>query len=235
MNETGEAGPSVARLPWEDRKRVGLWRGYVDTLWPSLVQPQRFFALLAAPEEPQSLSDSLRFDLVTHLVGASGVAIVYGSTVIAGSSELLAPLGLPAMSLASRIAMVLGMFLFSGPAGVAFDCAYALLVHGALRFIGETPGGLRGTVRAVMYGGGATALNCTLLLPAFFIPQLWGTYCTIIALMHGQRVTRGQALTAVIVPSGVLILLGLMAFAALAPFAAGKLSAMGFAPPDLTP
>jgi hypothetical protein len=235
VSETGEAGPSAARLPWEDRHRIGLWRGYVDTLWPSLVQPQRFFALLAAPEEPSSLSDSLRFDLITHLIGASGVAIFYGAAVVAAPADVLAPMGIASIGVPARIAMVLAAFLASGPAGVVFDCGYALLVHGALRFIGETPAGLRGTVRAVMYGGGATALNCTLILTAFFIPQLWGTYCTMVALIHAQRVTRGQALTAVIVPSGVLILLSLMVIAVGLPMAIQKLAALGFVPSGLQP
>jgi hypothetical protein len=212
-------------LPWEERGRIGAWRGYFDTLGPSLLQPQRFFAVLEDPGGPESVADSLRFDLVTHLIGSSGPAIFYGITLWVSPPEALA-----SISAAWRLAMVLGLFLASGPAGVLFDLCYALVVHGALRFLGETPAGLRGTTRAVMYGGGATALNCTLLLPALFIPQLWGTWCTIIALTHAQKVSRGQALTAVIVPSGVLIMLGLIVIALGLSMAMDKLNGMGLLP-----
>jgi len=230
VDETGDAGALAARLPWEERRKVGAWRGYVDTLWPSLVAPQSFLVRLAAPEGPNGLGDSLRFDLVTHLIGASGAVVFYGLAAVGAPANLLAPVGIPAIGVYARVALVLGAFLVSGPAGVLFDLGYALVVHAALRFLGPTPAGLRGTVRAVMYGGGATALNCTLLLTAFFIPQLWGTYVTIVALTHTQKVTRGQALTAVIVPSGVLILLLAMLAALWLPGAMQKLQLMGMTP-----
>jgi hypothetical protein len=229
VSETGEVA-AVARLPWEERHRLGFWRAYLDTLWPSLLQPHRVFAVLAAPEQPNSLAESLRYDLLTHFIGASGAAIFYGMALLVAPPDVLAPIGIPSVGVPARLALVLGSFLLSGPVGVAFDYVYALVVHAALRFLGETPAGLRGTVRAVMYGGGATALNCTLLLPAFFIPQLWGTYCTIVALVHAQRVSRGQAITAVIVPSGVLIMLSLMALAIGLPVALQKLHALGLIP-----
>jgi hypothetical protein len=225
MTNPGEFLEPLASLPWEERGRIGAWRGYFETLWPSLLQPQRFFAVLDDPGKPESLSDSLRFDLVTHLIGSTGGAVFYGITLWISPPDALAQL-----SATWRLGLVIGLFLASGPAGVLFDLCYALLVHGALRFLGETPTGLRGTTRAVMYGGGATALNATLLLPALFIPQLWGTYCTIVALTRAQKVSRGQALTAVIVPSGVLIMLGLIVIALGMSMAMDKLSGMGLLP-----
>jgi hypothetical protein len=226
MNEPSESAELRAQLPWEERQRIGAWRGYFDTLVPSLLQPQRFFAVLADAGGPEGLRDSLRFDLITHFIGSAGAAIFYGAWILTSPPEALASIGV-----LGRLAMVLGLFLLSGPAGVLFDLAYAVIVHGALRFLGQAPAGLRGTIRAVMYGGGATALNCTLLLTAFFIPQLWGTYCTIIALVHAQRLSRGQALTAVIVPTGVLIMLGAVAMALGMSMALAKLTALGFMPP----
>jgi hypothetical protein len=56
-----------------------------------------------------------------------------------------------------------------------------------------------------------------------------------VALIHAQRVTRGQALTAVIVPSGVLILLSLMVIAVGLPMAMHKLAALGLVPSGLQP
>jgi hypothetical protein len=229
MTEPSESGELRAVLPWEERARIGAWRGYIDTLVPSLIQPRRFFSVLADPGGPRSLGDSLRFDLLTHYLGSVGLVLFYGFVPTA-LPTFLAPLGS-----GGRLALMLGLFLVGGPAGVLFDLGYALVVHGTLRFLGDTPAGLRGTTRAVMYGGGATVLNTTLLLPAFFIPQLWGTYCTIIALERSQRATRGHALTAVIVPSGVLIMVALIALALAMPLMGGKLSALGLSPIPDTP
>jgi hypothetical protein len=231
MTEPSESAELHAQIPWEERARIGTWRGYVDTLVPSLIRPGRFFSVLAEPGGPRSFGDSLRFDLVTHYLGSVGIVVFY-SLVPMELPGVMAPL-----SSGGRLALMIGLFLLSGPAGVLFDLGYALVVHGTLRFLGPTPNGLRGTTRAVMYGGGATVLNSTLILTAFFIPSLWTAYCTIIALERSQRVTRGQALTAVIVPSGVLIMLAFIALAMVAGMAGmgDKLSALGLSPAPQIP
>ena len=95
------------------------------------------------------------------------------------------------------------------PVIALFDLGLAAMIHACLRFTGVGEGGFDRTYASLVYGSSPAILNVTVILPSFFIPQLWSTYTTIIALKEAHRTSNFRATTAVLVPYGVLTLIAL--------------------------
>ncbi|MHB1847344.1 MAG: YIP1 family protein [Deltaproteobacteria bacterium] len=189
------------RIPWEDRGHLGGWRSLTATVQGALFDSDRFFRRLRSPGR---LAPALAFSLVVHWIGWSTFALLYAFALP----------GKPGLALAAsdRAFGAALLFTLGGLFGVASDVLLSLCVHGLLRFLGATPGGLRATLRAICYGGAPGVLNATLVLPTFLIPQAWAAICTIRALEHSQGVSWPRAATAVLVPT-LAATLGLLALA----------------------
>ncbi len=178
------------RIPWEDRGGAGPWRAFARTVQAALFETERFFRRL---RRPGPLRPALAFSLAVHWLGWSTFALLYAFG--------LPGKGGPSLSTPERILGALVVVGLGGLLGVAGDLLLALCVHALLRFLGETPGGLSATARAVCYGGAPGVLNATVVLPTFLIPQAWAAICTVRAVEQAQGVSWGRAATAVLVPT----------------------------------
>jgi hypothetical protein len=193
-------------MPWEDRARLGFWRGFTRTLLLSLFTPEELFGRL---RRRGAVAPALGYALVTHVIGASTAAFL---SVTAGFG-----LQAGAITPADRL---LAAFLLLGCVTLlwlATDVLLALLVHGVLSLLGEAQASLGTTVRAVCYGGGAGVLYATIVLPSLFVPQVWATLSTIQAIRLAHRTTPGRATTAVLVPTLALMIAALTALKLFAP------------------
>jgi hypothetical protein len=193
-------------MPWEDRGRLGFWRGFSRTLVPSLFSPEELFGRL---RRNGPVAPALGYAMVTHVLGAS-TAVVLSMT--AGFSVQGA-----GASPADRLLSAFFLLGFVSLLWVATDLLLALLIHAVLSILGEAQAGLGTSVRAVCYGGGAGVLYATIVLPSLFVPQVWATLSTLQAIRLAHRTTPGRATTAVLVPTLALMIAALTALKLLAP------------------
>jgi hypothetical protein len=193
-------------MPWEERGRLGFWRGFTRTLIPSLISPEDLFGRL---RRQGRVAPALGYAMVTNLLGASTAAVL---SVSGG-------FGIPpaAITPGDRLFSALILLGFVSLLWLAADVLLAALIHGALSILGEAQATFGTTVRAVCYGGGAGVLYATIVLPALFIPQVWATLSTIQAIRLSHRTTPARATTAVLVPTLACMIAGLTALKVLAP------------------
>jgi hypothetical protein len=190
-----------AQIPWERRSQLGFWRAYWGTLGPALFDSDRFFLRLRGTP---SLRGPLSYALVSQYIGMSTLTVIYGAAALEGRIP-----DLPRTTAATLLAAVVLLFLLSGPMGVIAQAALALVAHGLLKFLGAARGDLRTTLRAVLYGGGATALNVTLIGTLLLVPQVWALLGTISAVKQAHQTTFWRAAGSVLAPTlgGLFLLL----------------------------
>jgi hypothetical protein len=183
---------SLEQIPWERRAQLGFWRSYLSTLGPSLFDSDRFFARLRSST---SLGAPFSYALLSHYVGLSTISILAGAAALQGRVP-----NLPRTDPEALLISVALFFLISGPLGVLSQVMLALITHALLRFLGATRG-FRTTLRAVLYGGGATALNATLIGALLLIPQVWAALATISAVKQAHQTTFWRASSSVMIPT----------------------------------
>jgi hypothetical protein len=191
-------------VPWERRRELGTVRAYLETVRGALFEPTRTFKGLASA---RGLAAPFGYDLITLYIGTS---VPTWMTAAAVSALPLPPMA--GMSMARIGQLMLWSYPFSGLMIALFDLAMAVLIHASLRFTGVGQGAFARTYASLVYGSSPALLNVTVILPSLFIPQLWGTYCTIIALREAHQTTNFRATTAVVVPYGILTLIALGLF-----------------------
>lgn len=193
-------------IPWERRSGSRVLN-YLQTVFGALFTPERTFRTLPTARR---FAAPLKFDLITLYLGWSLPTVLTAwsvPTLVNAMAITGVPLVAPWGQTWHRLAMLLiYSFPLSAPLAALFDFLMAGLIHGALRFMGIGEGGFRRTYAAVVYGSSATLLNATVILWLFFIPQLWNSYTTIIALRQAHRTSTFRATPAVVVPYGVLTL-----------------------------
>jgi hypothetical protein len=183
---------SLDQIPWERRDQLGFGRAYWATLGPALFDSERFFARLRGST---SLRGPFSYALVSHYIGASTLCVIYGAAALEGRVP-----NLPRTAPAALLTAVVLLFLLSGPVVVLSQVALALVTHALLKFLGATKG-FRTTLRAVLYGGGATALNATLIGALLLIPQVWALLGTISAVKQAHQTTFWKASSSVMIPT----------------------------------
>jgi hypothetical protein len=203
-----------AGIPWERRKTIGAWHGYLDTFKGVLLDPDKTFRTL--PNE-RGLKDPLRYDLITQYIGASMptvmAAMSFSSTEILNALHVLPPLGISP----SRMWIVTLLFYpLTGPLGVLLNLGLAALSHGAFRFMGIGKGHFARTYAAMAYGSSAAVLNATVILSWLFIPQFWQAYSTVIGFRNAHRTSSFKATTALIVPELTLLIIVMTIFSVFA-------------------
>lgn len=203
-----------AGVPWERRKTIGRFHGYLDTFKGALLDPDKTFRTL--PNE-RSLKDPMRYDLITQYIGASvptvTAAMSFSSTEILNALHLLPPLGIAP----SQMWIVTLLFYpLTGPLGVLINLGLATLSHGAFRFMGIGKGHFARTYAATAYGSSAAVLNATVFLSWLFIPQFWQAYSTVIGFRNAHRTSSFKATTALIVPELTLIIIVMTIFSVFA-------------------
>lgn len=187
-------------VPWDRRAELGVVRAYLETVRGALFTPERTFKGLPAARD---LKAPFVYDLITLYVGTSVPTLLTALTVAALP---VSPIAGVTMAQASRF--VLWSYPLSGVFVALCDLGLAGLIHGCLRFTGVGAGGFARTYASLVYGSSPALLNITVILPSLLIPQLWGTYGTIVALREAHRTTNFRATTAVVVPYGALTLIG---------------------------
>ena len=160
--------------PWEQRDRLGLGPGLIDTLRQSAFSPGKFFAALR-PDVPWTEAFWYGW-LLQSLFGAAGAVLFLLQTFRAAAATPLRLLGLLIVPLAPvvlypAIVLVLGAVVH----------LLALLLRAAHR-------GLGATLRAVCYSG----LSVGLLLSVSPL-GLWGLVIGVFALASLQGTTRARA------------------------------------------
>lgn len=200
---------ALAQIPWERRAELGFWRAFWGTLGPSLFDSDRFFVRLRSSS---ALRAPLSYALVCQYIGASTLSVIYGAAALEGWVP-----NLPRTSPATLLSAMALLFLLSGPVGLLFQWMLALVTHGLLRFLGAARGPLRTTLRAVCYGGGAIALNATVIATWLLIPQVWALLGTIAAVKQAHQTTFWRAASCVMIPTLGGLLAALAIFSALQP------------------
>lgn len=197
------------RMPWEDRARLGFWRGFTRTLVGSMFTPDDLFGRLRGRGR---VAPALGYSLLTHLIGASSAVLVAVSSVSTGLG-----LGGTGISSADRAVSALMLLGIVSLLWVAMDVLLALLVHGVLAILGEAQASIGTSIRAICYGAGPGVLYATLVLPALCIPQAWALVSSMQAIRLAHRTTLGRAITAVVVPTAACTIAMFTAVKLLAP------------------
>jgi hypothetical protein len=194
-----------ASIPWEQRKSIGRWRGYFETLKGAMVAPDRTFRTLS---NVRGYKDALRYDLITWYISSSVPTVVaamsFSSPQTTQLLNLIPQLGYTPHQLAMATLL---MYPLAGPIGVLTNLFLACLSHGAFRFMGIGRGGFARTYAAMAYGSSAAILNLTVFLSSLLIPQLWEAYSTVIGFRYAHRTSTFKATTALIVPELMLIII----------------------------
>lgn len=195
----------VARLPWDDRETLGLWRAWWRTSVLMISSPGQALST-AEPDAP--LGSSMVFALLSTVVGFAPTMLTYAVVLVpvmalGGRKEALGGLWVvPLITVVYAVLLVglqLGSLLF-----------FAGLDHLGLMLLGARPKSYSVTVRASALSMGPYLLG---LLPlcSFYVFPLWSVVLRIIANMHLHRTTAGKATAAVLVPV-FLLCGGLLAF-----------------------
>jgi hypothetical protein len=183
----------MAQIPWERRAELGFWRAFWGTLGPTLFDSDRFFVRLRSAS---SLRAPLSYALVCQYAATSMWSVLYGAAALEGQIR-----DLPKTPPATLLPALVLLFLLSGPVGLLSQWILALVTHGLLRFLGAARGPFRTTLRAVCYGGGAVALNATVIATVLLIPQVWALLGTIAAVKQAHQTTFWRAAGCVMIPT----------------------------------
>src|ERR1700722_17560155 len=194
-----------AAIPWERRRTIGRWRGYLETLKGAMLDPDRTFRTLS---NVRGFKDSLRYDLITWYISGSVPTVAAAMSFSSPQTSQLLNL-IPQLEYTPHQLAIATLLLhpLAGPIGVLTSLFLASLSHGAFRFMGIGKGGFSRTYAAMAYGSSAAVLNVTVFLSSLLIPQLWEAYSTVIGFRHAHRTTTFKATTALIVPEVMLIIL----------------------------
>ena len=195
-----DAATTPDLTPWEQRDRLGVFRGFVETLKGAAFSPATFFDRL---DSRTPWTQALWYGwLVQAVFGTIGAAFVLVPMLSLHGGALPTPLQLGAYLVLPLAPVVLYPVIVLLLAGVVH--LLALLTHDAHR-------GLAATLRAICYSGVALGLVAT-LGPL----GLWGLLIGVYALARLQQMSLSRAAlaligaelllaAAVIVPLGIIL------------------------------
>lgn len=148
---------------WDNRRRIGFWRAWWDTLTSTLLRPSEFYRLHAG----RSTLEALYFAVVSMYAGfipaalLSGLAMIAFGAFVTGAAGAggggAAPFPLPA---GLMVILFIGMTLYF-PAMMLFVVGgiWTLAIHGALAVLAPKRRALGDTYRVLLYSYGTYALN----------------------------------------------------------------------------
>ncbi len=216
--DAGAEAPGLAPapaegLPWERRAEVGFFNGLLETIRLVLLEPTRAFAAMPVTG---GLGAPLFFYVLVGSIGAlagffyqaalnsvssattpqeQAVAAMFGSTAVIGGSIMMTPVLLAAVAFLS-----------------------AALIHLALMVLGGANRPYESTFRVVCYAGGATAVLQLLPVCGALAATVWNFVLFVIGLAAVQKIGKGRATAAVMLPT--LVCCGLLVAVVVAAIAA---------------
>jgi len=213
---SSELPPSLAPLPWEDRRRLGAIPAFVETVKAFFQNPADAWA---RTREKGDFGDPLLYAVGVTWAGIV-LSSVYSLILPRPWSRFLPPQILQrfphlfAVSLAATgcsivlapIFIVIGLFVGSA---ILHVC---LALVGALR---QSSSGFEGTFRTVAYSSTA---NLAHVIPyvGWIIAIVWAFYLNVKGAVRMHKTTSGRAVAAIMIPGLILIVfLGAVLIAAL--------------------
>lgn len=225
--------PPPALPSWERLNEVGFLPALFSSIKEVLFEPSPTFARM--PRVPE-LARPLLFLVLLGTVGAA-FAQLYGwlqqvfASQITGIPDqqeiirqILERLGVPADETGYADASMMGTQLCVGHACavllapvflIIFAFVWAGIVHLLLMLFGGANHGYETTFRTVCYTTGATSVFLLFPVCGQLIASIWAIVCTIIALVHTQKCSGGQAAAAVLVPVALCCCCVILFFAVL--------------------
>lgn len=195
-----------ARLPWDEREQLGLWRAWWRTSVMMISSPVQ---TLQSAEPSAPVGSSMLYAGLSSLAGFVPTLLLYAVVLVPvmALSSAKADLGLPGAAVVgvgavAYIGVLFGMQVVS----VLF---FAGLDHVALLMLGAQPKSYAVSLRASALAMGPYLLGLVPLCGLYVFP-LWSLVLRIIGLVHLHRTTGGKAAAAVLLP-GVLLCGGLVA------------------------
>ncbi len=188
----------IIYIPWEDRKRLGWFRGLWETAWTSLIAPQTFFRRM--PIAGGWLSP------LTYVAIVGGLALAVRAVMASvfpgtGPAPELAPEQIAAVR---RVQMLLPLL---APAGaLLFTVTFASVVHLMVLLLKGVEPRLQTTARVICY---ASAAQLLVVLPVVgvVLGGLWLIVLTVVGLREVQELSTGKAILAATAPLLLLLML----------------------------
>lgn len=194
LGDVAVPGEGEKHSPWDDRVRVGFFRGFVDTWVESVFHPTKFFA--AMPVEG-GYGGPLLYGFIVGEIGLlfglfwEGLFMMMGA--LGERGQQLEAMGVSAAVLAmgallSPLFVVIGYFLASG------------VLHLCLLLVGGARRDFEATFRVVCYAAGANLFN-VLPLCGGLVAWLWNAVLNVIGIREAHEISSGKALLAYCLPA----------------------------------
>lgn len=197
------------RSPWLERRRIGWWRAWVNTVGMALTAPTE---LIESTPEDSSLLDAAKFWLLTQVMIWAVAAVPLWGVLGAGMLTAVAGRGRIVLGpMAAGLAMIFGAGLV---ASLAVALVFALIAHGILRLTGRTGLGPRRTMQAVAYSSGANVVSAIPCM-GVSVGWIWWLVSATLMMRAGHRVRAWRAVTAVVGPVAVVLMLMVGGYAVL--------------------
>jgi hypothetical protein len=195
----GPAAPSGARLPWEERDRLGIIEALVQTIRLLVTDPIEAYGRLRQDGDITSPIlfgvilgwISLLFSQVWNLVFGSAFRSLFGNLQgFEGAFRDPGIGGAVAVLVLGPILFLVGLFI---GAGILHLC---LMMVGALD---KTPTGFEGTLKVLAYAQ-VTGLAAVVPLLGGLVAMVWSLVLQVLGFATVHRTTQGRALVAVLIP-----------------------------------
>ncbi len=190
-----ESRTELYDLPWEDRRKRGVFRSWWATTKIAMLRPGD---LMSARDDSSSLAAAWGYFAVTFgmifLVGA-----LLGTLFFALFAALMSGAGgMPPNFMGVMALMQLATFGVAVIVTVIFVVLWVLATHGLLRVTGGTAGSIRTTFHAMLYSSGPNFLNMIPCLNNLPIGSVWWAVSAILMVKRGHEVSGLRATFAVL-------------------------------------
>ncbi len=200
------------RVPWLERRRLGVVKAWFSTVRGSMTHPTRM--IRGAPGEGKSFQ-AWRFSINTIALSAiigpgffvltTLLFVLFASVRTGGPAFWGVGLGISLVLVGTVVGALLSIAIWGG------------LTHVLLRIIGKPDGSLRRTFQALCYSSGPMALGAIPCLGLYTagIGAVWWVVSAVLMVKESQKVDGLRAAIAVLAPPGLAILLVVLGYAAL--------------------
>lgn len=178
--------------PWEDRGSYGTLNAFFQTATKCLLTPTAFFSRL--PRQGGFLNPVL-FGVMSIVVSFVLAYIWYSLLGRGGAGLIGLVIGLIFVVLGAFIIIPIALLVWSG------------ILHLCLLMVGGANAGYQGTFRVVSYSSVTSLFNAIPVVGT--VASLWGIVLTVIGLREIHNTSTGKSVAALLIPLGVVIILGL--------------------------
>jgi hypothetical protein len=207
---TPTGGSSGARLPWEERDRLGFVEALIQTIRLIISDPADAFSRLRPDGD---LTSPILFGLILSWIAiflSQIWQLLFGGfyrslfSQFGGFEDAFAAPGIGGLVgtlVLWPILFVIGLFIGAGILHLCF-----MLVSAT----SHSPSGFEGTLKVVAYSQ-TVGLASVVPLLGGFIMMVWGIYLEVIGAASVHRTTQGKALLGVLIPLLVCCFCGIVA------------------------